>query len=127
MQAIRRAAPDRIFLRDHVVEMEVGAFAEEYGRTQRVRFSVTLDVDRGLDLEALGGADDVATVVSYDDILTAIAALASGPRIALLETFAERLAAACLSDPRVLRAEIRMEKMDRVSGALGVEITRSRA
>src|SRR5690606_8212843 len=36
--------PDRISLRDHVVEAEIGAFQEERGRRQRVAFGVVVEV-----------------------------------------------------------------------------------
>lgn len=111
---------DRIFLRDHLVETEIGVFADEFGKTQRLRFNVDLDVIRAADLYD----DDLANVVSYDLIVEAIRDLAAGPRMGLLETFAERLAARILTEPRVARARIRIEKLDRVSGALGVEIER---
>lgn len=111
---------DRIFLRDHLVEAEIGVYADEFGKTQRLRFNVDLDVIRAADLYD----DDTANVVSYDLIVEAIRDLAAGPRIGLLETFAERLAARILKEPRVARARIRIEKLDRVSGALGVEIER---
>ena len=45
----------------------------------------------------------------------------------LLETLAERIAAACLNDARAVRVFVRVEKLDRIPGALGVEIVRSRA
>ena len=35
---------DRISLRDHVVEVEIGAFQAERGVTQRVRFNVVVEV-----------------------------------------------------------------------------------
>lgn len=113
-------ATDRIFLRDHIVAVEIGAYAEEYGVTQRLRFSVDLEVRR------IGApdVDEVASVVSYDLIFAAIRDLADGPRMKLLETFAERLAARLLAEDDVMRARIRIEKLDRVSGALGVEIER---
>ena len=44
----------------------------------------------------------------------------------LVETYAERLAERLLAEPRVTRASIRIEKLDRVDGALGVEIERWR-
>lgn len=113
---------DRIFLRDHVRKIEIGAFEEEVGVTQRVRFSVALEVDR----LAPDAADDESAVVSYDLITEAIAAVAAGPRIKLLETFAERLAARLLDTPKVHAAHIVLEKLDRVSGSLGVEMTRRR-
>ncbi|MEM7547263.1 MAG: dihydroneopterin aldolase [Pseudomonadota bacterium] len=111
---------DRIFLHDHIVEMEIGAYPSEFGVTQTLRFNVDLDVLRN----QTEYADEVESVVSYDLIFHAIRDLAAGPRMKLLETFAERLAAQLLSEPRVVRAAIRIEKMDRVSGSLGVEIER---
>ena len=115
-------AHDRIFLADYVTEVEIGAFSEEYGVTQRLRFNVSLDVRR---FHASYG-DEVEAVVSYDLIIEAIDALKAGTRMKLVETFAERLAEKLLAEPRVARALIRIEKLDRVTGALGVEIERHR-
>jgi len=112
--------PDRIFLSDHVVEIEIGAYPEEFGVTQRVKFNVELDVMR----RQREYADEVESVVSYDLIFHAIRDLAKGPRMKLLETFAERLATLLLDEARVQSARIRIEKLDRVSGSLGVEIER---
>ena len=120
--ALGGPAHDRIFLADYVTDVEIGAFAEEYGVTQRLRFNVHLDVRR---FHAEYG-DEVEAVVSYDVIIEAIDALKSGPRIKLVETFAERLAEILLNEPRVARALIRIEKLDRVNGSLGVEIERHR-
>lgn len=115
---------DRIFLSNHVRAFEIGAFTEEHGVTQRVRFDVTLEVTRN----TAHIDDTVPRVVSYDDIVNAIEDLIAGDRINLLETFAERLAQKCLSDPRARRVHIRIEKLDRLDGAgLGVEITRVRS
>ena len=119
------AEPDKIFLANYVTEIEIGAYREEFGVTQRLKFDVTLDVVRNtahLD-------DRVGRVINYDDLIEAIHVIASGERITLLETFAERLASAVLVDPRARRAHIRIEKLDRLPGGatLGVEITRTRS
>ena len=100
--------------------MEIGAYAEEFGRSQRLRFSVWLEVRRF----SADRPDAEASVVSYDLILDAIRSLAAGARITLVETFAERLVARLLAHPGVFAARIRIEQLDRVSGALGVEIER---
>jgi len=113
---------DRISLRDHVRAVEVGAFPSERGVEQRLRFDVVLE----LASPPAALEDDVDRVVSYEIIIGAIdAALAAG-RASLVETLAERVAAGCLEAPRVVRAAVRIEKLDRVPGALGVEIVRSR-
>ncbi|MEL6479118.1 MAG: dihydroneopterin aldolase [Pseudomonadota bacterium] len=116
--------PDKIMLADYVTEVEIGAYREEFGITQRLRFNITLEVTRNtahLD-------DRVGRVINYDDLIAAIEEIAAGPRITLLETYAERLASTILIDPRARRAHIRIEKLDRLPGGatLGVEITRRR-
>ena len=113
--------PDRISLRDHVVEVEIGAFQQERGRTQRVLFNVVVEVrpSRG------GATDDVDDVLSYDTITEAIQAALAAERLNLLETLAERVAARLLAEPMALRCFVRIEKLDLGPGALGVEIVRT--
>jgi len=114
---------DRIMLRDYVVEVEIGAFQAERGTTQRVRFNVVVEValpDTQLE-------DDVDRILSYDLIKDAISAELSEERLNLLETLAERVADHILGDPKAARVFIRIEKLDRGPGALGVEIVRDRA
>lgn len=115
---------DRIFLSNFVREVEIGAYREEYGITQRLRFDITLEVTRNMaHLD-----DQVGRVINYDDLIEAIDTIATGERLQLLETFAERLASAVLIDPRARKAHIRIEKLDRLPGGatLGVEIQRIR-
>lgn len=114
---------DRIFLRDHVRDIEIGCFEEEYGVTQALRFNVVLDVPRF----SLETSDEEGAVVSYDVIVDAIDALCAGERLSLVETFAERLASMLLENKRITRVWLRLEKLDRVSGSLGVEIVRQQA
>ena len=123
-EAVAHPLPaDRIFLSNYVREIEIGAYAEEHGVTQRVRFDVVLEVARN----TAHIDDQAARVVSYDDLVAGIEGLIAGPRINLLETFAERLAQHCLVDPRARRVHIRIEKLERLDGAgLGIEIVRQR-
>ncbi|TDL79796.1 dihydroneopterin aldolase [Palleronia sediminis] len=111
---------DRISLRDHIVEVEIGAFQPERGRSQRVCFDVVVEV-RPHDPD-LG--DDVDRILSYDTITEAIAAALAEERLNLLETLADRVAARILAEPLALRCFVRVEKLDLGPGALGVEIVR---
>ncbi len=123
-QASASADPrDRISLRDHVVNAEIGAFQAERGATQRLRFNVVVEVRPHP--EPL--CDDVDRILSYDRITEAIAAELAEERLNLLETLAERVAERILLEPQAMRAFVRVEKLDRGSGALGVEIARARA
>ena len=113
---------DRISLRDHIVEVEIGAFQAERGVTQRVRFNVVVEV------RPLSGPidDDVDRILSYDRVTEAIQAELAVERLALLETLAERVAERILLEPQAVRVFVRIEKLDRGPGALGVEIVRAR-
>lgn len=115
---------DRIFVTNHMREIEIGAYAEEHGVTQRVRFDITLEIGPG----PLPAEDDYMRVVNYEDLVAAIDRVTDGPRINLLETFAERLAEIILADPCARRVHIRIEKPDRLpgGGTYGIEIVRQR-
>ncbi|QIE42412.1 dihydroneopterin aldolase [Rhodobacteraceae bacterium SC52] len=123
-----RAAPDRIFLKDHVVDVEIGAFQAERGMTQRVRFTLIAELMPAprAALSAHGPRDDVDTILSYDVLLDAIHDEIAGGRINLLETLAEGIAARVLVHAGVTQIQIVIEKLDRVPGSLGVDITRHR-
>ena len=114
---------DRISLRDHVVEVEIGAFQKERGHRQRVMFNVVVEV-RPVPLPL---NDDVDRILSYDRITEAIAAELAAQRLNLLETLAERVAERILAEPQAMRAFVRVEKLDLGPYKLGVEIVRSRA
>lgn len=113
---------DRISLRDHIREVEIGAFQQERGKTQRICFNVVVEVRLDAELE-----DDVDRILSYDTITEAIDRELSAERLNLLETLAGRVAEDILSDARAARVFVRIEKLDRGPGALGVEIVRDRA
>lgn len=114
---------DRISLRDHVVEVEIGAFQAERGHTQRIRFNVVVEVrPHPAPIE-----DDVDRILSYDRLTEAIGAELAAERLNLLETLAARVAERILGEPQAMRVFVRIEKLDRGPGALGVEIVRSRA
>jgi len=122
-QASASADPrDRISLRDHIVDVDIGAFQKERGHRQRVMFNVVVEVrpaPQPLD-------DDVDRILSYDRITEAIAAELAAERLNLLETLAERVAERILAEPQAMRAFVRIEKLDIGPYMLGVEIVRSR-
>ena len=114
---------DRISLRDHVVVADIGAFQQERGHSQRLNFNVVVEVQPA----PAPLLDDVDRILSYDRITEAIAAELAEERLNLLETLAERVAERILAAPLAMRVFVRIEKLDRGPGALGVEIVRSRA
>ncbi len=113
---------DRISLRDHIVEVDIGAFQMERGHTQRVMFNLVVEVRPA----AQPLNDDVDLILSYDTLTEAIATELAAERLNLLETLAERLAERILAEPQAMRVFVRIEKLDIGPYKLGVEIVRSR-
>lgn len=113
---------DRISLRGHIEEVEIGAFQAERGLKQRLRFDIVVEVAS----HAGAQTDDVDEILSYDAVTAAIQHELAAERLNLLETLAERIAARILTEPPAMRVFVRVEKLDRGTGALGVEIMREK-
>lgn len=114
----------RILVRDLVLKCSIGIHAHELLAPQRVRINVDMTV-----LEQAGPlCDDIANVVSYEDVIDGIKAMLAEGHINLVETLAEKIADLCLTDERVETARIRVEKLDVYAEAasVGIEIERGR-
>lgn len=113
---------DKIFVRDFVLPVEIGAYSFEHGHTQKVRFNVTVDVLRVTD-----HPEDMRHVFSYDIIMDGIRTIVARGHVQLSETLAEDVAALVLEHPRVTRVAVRVEKLELGPGGVGVEIERKKA
>lgn len=113
----------RLFVRDLVIEAQIGVRAYEKGLRQRVRINLDLGV---IETE---NDDRLESVVCYDDIIAAVRIIVDEGHVHLIETLAERIAEACLRDRRVVMARVRVEKLDVYADAasVGVEIERRRS
>ena len=110
---------DKIFVRDFVLPVQIGAYSFEHGKSQKVRFDVTADV-----LRVTRNPEDMRHVVSYDLIMDGIRAIVARGHVELAETLAEQVAAFVLENPRVTRVVVRAEKLELGPGGVGVEIER---
>lgn len=113
-----------MFVRDLVLTCLIGVYAHERTTPQRVRINVDMNV-----LAQPGPLpDDFSQVMSYEDVIEGIKNLLAGGHINLVETLAEKIAAICLSDRRVVMAKVRVEKLDvyTEAAAVGIEIERQR-
>lgn len=112
---------NRIFVRDFVLPVEIGAYSHEHGQTQRVKFDVVADV-----LRTVSNPEDMRHVFSYDVVMDGIRAIVARGHVQLAEALAEQVAAITLADPRVTRVTVRVEKLELGPGGVGVEIERTR-
>jgi dihydroneopterin aldolase len=83
-----------------------GVFASERTEGQDFIVDVVLETDFG---EA-AASDDLARTVDYGALANALAEVVGGEAVNLLETLAERLSVECLSDARVIAAEVTVHK-----------------
>jgi len=122
-------ATRHMFIRDLTLAASIGVYAHEHEAPQRVRINLELAVtdDGGARLSRPAvGEDNLARVVDYEAIVIRTRAIVAAGHVQLVETLAERIAEACLTDPRVLIVRVRVEKLDVFADAasVGVEIER---
>jgi dihydroneopterin aldolase len=112
-------ATTKVFVTGLKVQAQIGVYRHEIGRVQPLVVDVELDVPTA-------GADRLSEALNYETILQAARDVAAEGHIALVETFAERVALACMADPRVAQARVRVQKPLALAPdavAAGVEIT----
>ena len=112
----------KVFVTGLKVQAEIGVYRHEIGRVQPLIIDVELDVPTA-------GAERLSETLNYETILSAAQEIAASGHIELVETFAERLAHACLADERVTKARVRVEKplaLQPDAVAAGVELTLER-
>jgi dihydroneopterin aldolase len=136
MDAPRIASSTRalrhVFLRDLVLSASIGIYPHEHAARQRVRINVDLGVEddgaRAMS-RARVGRDELSRVVDYEKVAATVRGIVAAGHVRLVETLAERIAEACLADPRIHLARIRVEKLDIFADAAsaGVEIERRQA
>ena len=84
-----------------------------------------------VDTRPAAAADDLSLTADYGALATRLAAVVAGPPANLIETLAQRLAAACLDDPAVAEVEITVHKphapVTEHVADISVTISRSRA
>jgi dihydroneopterin aldolase len=112
-----------------VLSASIGIYPHEHADRQLVRVNVDLAVDDDTALAGLMvGPDELARVVNYEKIVGWVRAIIGAGHTRLVETMAERIAEACLTDGRVQTARIRVEKLGIFPDAAsaGVEVERQR-
>ena len=113
MSDTSRVISTTIFVRGLAISAEIGIHASEWGLTQ------PLLIDADLEIETHGWSR-LTDTVNYERVGVHARAIAESGHIGLVETFAHRLAVACLAEPRVIKVRIRVDKpMALAPGAAG--------
>ena len=111
-----------IFIKQLEFQALIGVYAFEKAASSRLRLNLELSVD----LPTHG--DEIRNVVSYEDVLKGVEALALDHHRELLETLAEDIAAFCMGDPRVQVVDLTLDKPDMFSQteSVGVRLRKQR-
>lgn len=110
-----------VFVRGLRLEAGIGVHDHELGRLQPLLIDVTLEL-------APAPVERLADTINYETVAAAARAITATGHVGLVETFAERLAVACLDDGRVRRCVVRIEKPGALDGAsaAGCEVVLAR-
>jgi len=113
----------KVLVRDLILPCRIGVYSHEKDHEQRVRINLELTC-----VEHPAINDEHRNVVCYADVVEGIRRILGEGHINLVETLAERIAAQCLDDHRIVGAKVRVEKLDVMpeASAVGVEIERQR-
>ena len=110
-----------MFVRGLRVEAGIGVHDHEQGRLQTLVIDVTLELTPA-------PVERLADTINYETVAAAARAITAEGHVGLVETFAERLATACLNDGRVRRCTVRIEKPGALdaAAAAGCELVLAR-
>jgi dihydroneopterin aldolase len=113
-----------VFVRDLMLDAEIGIHPHEKGHTQKIRVNVDMAVADNDHID--DSSPD--SVVCYETLVNKIRRLISAGHVGLVETLAGRVADIGLEDERVLSVRVRIEKLQAIedTASVGVEIERSR-
>src|SRR5579863_6709916 len=95
-----------VFVRNLELSAHIGVYGHEQGKPQPVRINIDLAVKDSTDID-----DRLEKVVDYALVTERVRAIVGIGHINLAETLAERIAAICFEDIRVLSARVRVEKL----------------
>ena len=109
----------RIFLRDHVVPVQIGAHDFEKTQAQRVVFNVELFVPYDA---STPNHDQLAEVVDYDFVRRLIAQRIAQGHVELQETLCDDLVAQLLAHPQVTAVRLSTCKPDVYPDCAGVGV-----
>ena len=116
---------DKIHIRDLQFRCIIGLNPEEREKKQDVFVNITLEAD----LNVAGQSDCIEDTVDYKAIKQQVFAMGEASDFQLIESLADRIARICLTDRRVERVTVLVQKPGalRFARTVGVEITRNRA
>lgn len=116
--------PDQIIIKDLFLRTIIGVNDDERNNRQDVLINLILDTDT----RKAGQSDQIDDTVNYRTITKAVIGLVEESHFFLVEKLAEEIARLCLSDARISKVRVTVEKPAalRFAKSVGVVIERTR-
>ena len=120
-----RIMTDRILVKDLLLRTIIGINDDERVNRQDVVINLVMHADT----RAAARTDDIAEAVNYRSVTKDVIDLVENSEFLLVERMAEEIAQLCLTDRRVERVEVTIEKPTalRFAASVGVSIERTQA
>jgi dihydroneopterin aldolase/D-erythro-7,8-dihydroneopterin triphosphate epimerase len=115
---------DTIIIRDLALRTIIGIYPEERKEKQDIVVNITLEVD----LKKAGTTDDITNTVDYKSLKKEIVRMVDASADNLIESLAEKIASICLSEEKVNRALVTIDKPGalRFARSVAVSVDRKR-
>ncbi len=113
-----------VFIRGLQIDALIGVHQHE----KHARQPVIIDVEIELNSPRRFDSEKIGDTINYESIVAHAQEIADSGHVFLVETFAERLAEACLSEQHAAAVKVRIEKPRAfpTAAAAGIEIMRRR-
>ena len=104
-----------------ILKASVGIYPKEKIRTQKVRFNISITAKDNIKTK-----NDISEFVSYEDIIKNIKKVINRGHSPLIENLAQNIAKKSLINKKILKIEIKIEKLERFKEAesVGIKIIR---
>ena len=110
-----------VLVKNLILKASIGIYPKEKIKKQKVRFNVSVTAK-----DSIKKRNDISDFVSYDDVIKNIKYVINTGHIELVENLANQIAEKCLSDKKILKIEIMIEKLEpfKEAESVGVKIVR---
>ena len=115
----------KILIKDLILDLKLGYYDFEKGKTQKVKFSLEIDYE---DRKPTNDKD-IKSIVNYGQVVKLIAKLAKNKHYNFLETLAEDVFDVLFKDKRIGKIMLQIEKLEIIKecASVGIQITKKRS
>ena len=110
-----------VLIKNLILKAYVGIYPKEKTRKQKVRFNIFITAR-----DSIKKKNDISNFVSYEDVIKNVKYIVDRGHAPLIENLAQDIAEKCLKNKKILKIEIKIEKLEtfKESESVGIKIVR---